>query len=175
MTENNFKLYYTKKTKEGMPLEAYVLVLAYQIIPDFEAAREIRDEVMAIGLKRCTEFEVKTAWGGSASWQGLKKITRTCCERMMLRPMQENPLAKETLKQCGDPWTAAIGKLSFRHRQIFLLQMAFGGNTRVIHELLNKHRAENEKKLTEKEVKNLQAEAAALMVAHLPAPYTVSD
>ncbi|MYB95496.1 hypothetical protein F4054_00095 [Candidatus Poribacteria bacterium] len=171
MTENNFN----KKSKEGMPLGAYVLGLAYQIIPDFDAAREIRDEVMAIGLKRCTEFEVKTAWEGSESWPGLKKITRTCCERMMLRPMRENPLAKERLKQCGDPWAAAIGKLSFRHRQIFLLQMAFGGNSRAIHGLLNKHRAEDEKKLTQKEVKNLQAETVALMVAHLPAPYTMSD
>ena len=174
MTQNDFNFCYNQKdTKVRMPLAYAVLGLAYRIIPDADAAWEIRDEVMAIGLKRCAEFEVETAWEGKRHWPGLKKITRARCERMILRPTQENPLAKDTLKQwiSDDPWGAAITKLSFRHRQIFLLNMAFGGSTRAIHGLFNKYRAENEKKLTQKEVKALQADAAALMVTHLTESY----
>lgn len=174
MTENDFNLCYNKKksTKENVPLGSHVLDLAYQIIPDADAAWEIRDEVMKIGIKRCAEFDVETAWKGNRPWPGLKKITRARCKLMLLRPMQENPLAKETLKQwLDDPSATAIGKMCFRHRQIFLLRRAFSSDTRVIHGLLNKHRAENEKKLTQKEVKNLQAEAASLMVTNLTKSY----
>lgn len=174
MTQNDFNFCYNQKdTKDRMPFGYNVLGLAYRIIPDADAALEIRDEVMAIGLKRCAEFDVETAWEGERHWPGFKKITRARCERMILRPIQENPLAKDTLKQwiSDDPWAAALMKLSFRHRQIFLLNLAFGGNTRTLHELLNKYRAENEKKLTQKEVKNRQADAAALMVTHLTEIY----
>ena len=173
MTQNDFHLYYNENTKDRKSFGAYVLAFAYRIIPDADAAWEIRDEVMEIGLKRCAEFEVGTVWEGSGHWPGFKKITRERCEQMILRPAKENPLAKETLKQWirDDPWAAAIAKLSFSHRQIFLLNTGFGGSTRTIHRLLNKHRAKNEKKLTQKEVKTLQAEAVALIVISLTESY----
>ncbi len=172
MTKDDFHLSYNKNTKDRKALGASVLAFAYRIIPDADAAWEIRDEVMGIGLKRCAEFEVETAWEGKRHWPGLKKITRHRCERMILRPEAENPLAKATLKQwMEDPWAAAIAKLSFNHRQIFLLCTGFGGNSRSIHSLLNKHRAKNGKKLTQKEVKNLQAEALALIVAGFTESY----
>ena len=173
MTQNDFHLYYNENTKDSKSFGAYVLAFAYRIIPDADAAWQIRDEVMEIGLKRCTEFEVATAWEGNKHWPGLKKIARERCELLLLRPEQENPLAKETLKQwmSDDPWATAIAKLSFRHRQIFLFNTGFGGSTRTIHALLNKYRAENEKKLTQKEVKNLQEEAVALMVTSLTESY----
>ena len=172
MTQADFHLYYNENTKDSKAFGAYVLEFAYRIIPDADAAWEIRDEVMEIGLKRRAEFEVETAWEGKASWPGLKKITRERCERMILRPERENPLAKETLKQwTDDPWAAAIAMLSFNHRQIFLLGTGFSGSSRNIHVLLNKHRAGTKKKLTQKEVKNLQAEASALMVASLTESY----
>lgn len=178
MTQNDFNLCYEQKnTEDRTPWGATVLRLAYRIIPDADAAWEIRNEVMEIGLKQCAEFEVSTAWEGSRNSPSLKKITRACCQRMILRPKQENPLAKETLKQwiSDDPWAEAITKLSFSHRQIFLLNMAFGGNTRAIHGLVNKYRAENEKKLTQKEVKDLQSDAAALMVTHLTESYLIDS
>ncbi len=177
MTQNDFHLYYNENTKDRKSFGTDVLAFAYRIIPDADAAWEIRDEVMKIGIKRCAEFEVGTAWEGSGHWPGLKKITREHCKRMILRPEQQNPLAKETLKQwiSDDPWAAAFGKLSFSHRQVFLLSMAFGGGTRTIHGLLNKRGADNEKKLTQKDVKNLQAEAVALMVTSLTESYTISD
>ena len=177
MTQNDFCLYYNENAKDRRSFGAYVLAFAYRIIPDADAAWEIRDEVMEIGLKRCAEFEIGTAWEGGGHWPGLKKIARERCELLILRPEQQNPLAKETLKQwmSDDPWAAAIAKLSFTHRQIFLLNTGFSGDTRTLHALLNKYGAGNRKKLTQKEVKNLQAEAVALMVTNLTESYLLDS
>ncbi len=176
MTKDDFSLCYNKKnTKDSKTLGANVFGLAYRIVPDADAAWEIREEVMEIGLKRCAEFEVETAWEGKGHWPGLKKLTRDRCERMISRPARENPLAKETLNQWPyDPWAAAIANLSFRYRQIFLLGMGFSNCPRNIYALLNKHRSKNEKKLTLKEVKNLQVKASTLMVTNLTESYLPS-
>ena len=173
MTKDDFNLCYNKKnTKDSKVLGDYVFGLAYRIVPDADAAWEIREEVMEMGRKYCGEFEVETAWEGQGHWPGLKKLTRDCCKMMISRPERENPLAKETLNQWpDDPWTAAVANLSFRYRQIFLLGMGFSNCPRSLYALLNKHRSKNEKKLTLKEVKNLQVEASTLMVANLTESY----
>ena len=174
MTKDDFYYDYNENTEAGVPFGGRVYDLAYRIIPDMGAASQIRDEVMEIGVKHADEFEAETAWGGSGNWQGLEKLTRSRCIKMIIRPKSENPLAKQTLKQWGDdPWALSIGKLSFKHRQVFLLGVAFSGSARSIYTLLNKMRAKSEKKITQKKIKNLQIESSALMVESLTECYSL--
>jgi hypothetical protein len=92
---------------------------------------------------------------------------------MISRPESENLLAKETLKQLtDDPWGASIAKLSFSHRQVFLLGMGFSRNPRSIYDSINKQKSKNSKKITQKEIKNLQAEALEFMAASLTECYS---
>lgn len=176
MTENDFILCYNENTEAGKPVGSRVLELAYRIIPDADAAWEIRDEVMEIGRDHCAEFEIEAAWDGNRRWLGLKRLTRERCKIMISRPESENPLAKETLKQWpGDPWGASIAKLSFNHRQVFLLGMGFSRNPRSIYALLNAYKRENEKKITQERIKELQAEALKFMVASLAECYSPDD
>ena len=174
MTKDDFHFYYNENTEVDVPLGARVYDLAYRIIPDMDTSSQIRREVMEIGLKHSDEFEAETAWGGNGNWQGLEKLTRGCCIKMIIRPKSENPLAKKSLKQWGDdPWAMSIGKLPFKHRQVFLLGLAFSGSARSIYALLNQMRAKSEKKITQKKIKNLQIESSVLMVESLTDCYSL--
>lgn len=173
MTKDDFHLRYNENKKDSKAFGVRVLDFAYRIIPDINATWEIRDEVMEIGLKHVQKFEMETAWEGNRDWPGLKKLTRECCKMMLSRPKSENPLAKKELKQwTDDPWAASVAELSFKHRQVFLLGMGFSRNPRSIYDTLNKQKSKKGKKITQTEIKKLQAEALAHMVGSLTECYS---
>lgn len=153
MTEAEFRAYYDGGEHVD-PYGEQVEEFAFALLAHQDAARIIRHEVFKEAYEQCAKFEPATAWAGDqqTNWEGLKAMTRTCCLHMIVRPNQENPLAKTEAGAMPerelDFWYRLVRQLPFEYRQVMFLNLFFRKNLKDTASLLNKSAAE---------VKRLQA------------------